>query len=72
MPVSNQRNPVTSNVRAEMARRDLTQQTLASRIGMKQQSLSRRLRGETRFSIDELQLIADALDVSITDLLSAI
>lgn len=55
-----------------MARRDVTQQQLAERIGMAQQSLSRRLRGETRFSIDELQLIADVLDVAITDLLSAI
>jgi transcriptional regulator with XRE-family HTH domain len=67
-----QRSPVTANVKAEMARRDVTQQQLAERIGMAQQSLSRRLRGETRFSIDELQLIADVLDVAITDLLSAI
>jgi transcriptional regulator with XRE-family HTH domain len=54
-----------------MARRGETQQSLAGRIGMKQQSLSKRLRGETRFSVDELQRIADALGVPTAELLEA-
>jgi transcriptional regulator with XRE-family HTH domain len=54
-----------------MARRGKTQQALAHQIGMKQQSLSRRLRGETRFSIDELQLVAEALEVPLGELVGA-
>jgi transcriptional regulator with XRE-family HTH domain len=71
MPDLPPRNPVTANVRAEMARRGETQQSLADRIGMKQQGLSRRLRGETRFTVDELQRIADALEVRAAELLGA-
>lgn len=63
--------PVGSNVRAEMARRDLTQQRLASEIGMAQQSLSRRLRGDTPLTVDELQAIADVLGVPAAALLEA-
>lgn len=54
---------VASSIRAEMARRDITQQQLAALIGMSQQSLSRRLRGEFPFNTAELNRVGEALDV---------
>lgn len=52
-----------------MARSKRTQAALADSIGMKQQALSRRLAGTTRFSIDELMRVADALEVPVNDLI---
>ena len=52
-----------------MARRDMTQQALAAKLGMAQQSLSRRLRGETLFTVDDLLRIAEILGVAAADLL---
>lgn len=69
MDAKPQRNPVSSNVRAEMARRGVTQARLAHQLGMAQQSLSRRLRGDTLFSVDELLRIANVLDVPAGELL---
>lgn len=57
---------VASGIRAEMARQDLTQQQLAPRVGMSQQALSRRLRGEFPFDTAELDRVASALGVPIT------
>lgn len=62
-------NPVPANIKAEMARRGITQDTLARRVGMKQQSLSRRLRFETCFTVAELLRIAEVLGVSAAELL---
>jgi len=59
---------VASNVRAEMARRNHTQQSLAQAVGKTQQSLSRRLSGRTSFTIDELADIAVALNVNLASL----
>lgn len=59
---------VASNVRAEMARRNHTQQTLAQAVGKTQQSLSRRLSGQTSFTVDELADIAAALGVNLSAL----
>lgn len=60
---------VGRNVQAEMVRRGITQTTLAPRLAMTQQALSRRISGHTAFKVDELQQIADLLGVPITDLL---
>lgn len=48
-----------------MARGKRTQAALADTIGMKQQSLSRRLSGQTAFSLDELGRVAAALETSL-------
>lgn len=54
-----------------MVRADRTQADLAAHLGISQQSLSRRMSGQTPFSIDELATIATALQVSLTDLVVA-
>lgn len=52
-----------------MAYLNKNQGDLAPVLGVTRQSVSRKLRGETSISIDELAKIALALDVSISDLL---
>ena len=54
---------VAAEVRAEMARQQITQMTLSAGIGMSQQSLSERLRGKTPFTTDDLERVAGALGV---------
>lgn len=58
-----------ANVKAEMARRGVTQTDLADRLGMKQSALSKRLRGVISLNIDELTEIAKVLDVPLSALL---
>lgn len=52
---------VGANVRAEMARRGLTQTQLAAQIGISQAQLSKRLAGQIAFDVDELAAIGEAL-----------
>lgn len=54
---------IAAAVRAETARHRVSQQRLASQIGMKQPALSRRMNGHVEFSPDELFAIAQVLDV---------
>lgn len=56
------------NVKAEMARRGLSQTTLGRVVGLSQASLSLRLNGRVAFTIDELAKIAAALDVPLATL----
>lgn len=60
-----------ANVRAEMARRGVTQAKLAAALGLSQPSVSARLRGVTPFDVDELHTIAAFLGVPLSDLLPA-
>ena len=60
------------NVRAEMARRGVTQMTLARKIGLSQAAVSARLKGKTPFDINELVQIAVALDVPLDALIAGV
>lgn len=71
MVVSNDAQRVADTVRAEVARRRLSQVKLAEQVGIRQQALSRRLNGTTPFRIDELARIADALNIPLADLVAA-
>ena len=46
--------------------------SLAPMVGMRQQALSRRLNGQTPFTIDELARIASVLDVALADLVAEV
>ena len=61
-----------ANVRAEMARRGLSQTALAQRLGMSQTAVSKRLRGETPWDINELTIVATALSVPLEVLLEGV
>lgn len=71
MPTQDSAQRVADNIRAEVARRRISQTVLAEKVGIRQQALSRRLNGSTPFRIDELARIADALDIPLTELVSA-
>ena len=64
---------IASGVRAEMARRGMSQQTLADKAGISQQTLSRRIRVEnpSPFDTDELDRVAAALDVTVEQLMAS-
>lgn len=51
-----------------MARRNFTQTSLATKLGHNQQFLSRRLSGKVEFDLADLGKIADALGVTLADL----
>jgi transcriptional regulator with XRE-family HTH domain len=62
---------VAGEVRALLARRQISGKQLAAHLGISQFAVSRRLRGQTSFSLDELSAAADFLGVALEDLLSA-
>jgi transcriptional regulator with XRE-family HTH domain len=56
-------------IRAEMARQEITQDTLAPQVGMPQATFSRRLAGRPPFTTTELERVAAALGVTFEQLL---
>lgn len=61
---------IAAEVRAETARRRLNQTELAGLLGLSQAGASRRLRGVTPFTVDELDLLGRHLGVSVVDLVT--
>ena len=62
---------VSGEVRAWMARRGVKQQEIADRLGITQPSLSMRLRGRTRWTINDLVIVAETLKVPASVLLTS-
>lgn len=60
---------VAAEVRAARARRQRTQADVAGRIGMRQDTYSRKERGIVPFTVAELVAIAGDLGVPVADLL---
>jgi transcriptional regulator with XRE-family HTH domain len=56
---------VRGQIKAEMARRDLTGEQLAVRLEVSDMWVSRRLRGITPIAVAELEQIAEALGVPV-------
>lgn len=54
---------IIREIKAWMARRDVNQTMLAEHLGLSQSQLSKRLRGSIVMKVDELESIADFLDV---------
>ena len=59
------------NVRAEMARRGVSQTALGAAIGLSQTALYRRLASKTSFTVDQIIAIAKHLDVEVGDLIDS-
>lgn len=59
-----------ANVRAEMARRKVSQTTIAKHLDRSQTAISHRLSGRVPFDINELTAIAQLLDVPLAALLA--
>lgn len=63
------RERAAEEIRVILARRRMSAAELARRTGIRQQNLSRRMTGETAFDLDDLEVIANALDIRVEDLL---
>lgn len=61
---------IGENVRAEMARRSVSQTSLALQLSLSQASVSSRLRGEVAFDVNELERVARFLGVPVTVLVA--
>ncbi|MCT1591401.1 helix-turn-helix domain-containing protein [Kocuria palustris] len=71
MSVMTTRKRLALVIRSRMALCEMTQARLAEQINMGRSSLSARLSGERDFSYSELESVAQALSVSLRDLLPA-
>lgn len=60
----------TEEIRVLLARRKMSAAELARRAGQKPAALSRRMTGEIPFDLDELQVIARELGVTVMELLA--
>jgi transcriptional regulator with XRE-family HTH domain len=70
MQITTTGNLVASEVRAELGRQRISGSALAKSLGMSQAGISRRLRGEVPFDVDELSAIAALLNVPLSALLT--
>ncbi|MGZ0150692.1 helix-turn-helix domain-containing protein [Kribbella sp. WER1] len=61
---------IGANVRAEMARHNISQTSLALQLSLSQASVSSRLRGEIAFDVNELHRVAGFLGVPVAVLLA--
>jgi transcriptional regulator with XRE-family HTH domain len=61
---------VAHEVRAWMIRRNVRQETLANALGISQSAMSMRLRGRTRWTVNDLAAAASALEVPMSVLLT--
>lgn len=62
---------VAAIVRAEMARRKITQLVIADALGVSNAAVSRRLSGHVPWDVNELVVVADVLGMDPRDLLPA-
>lgn len=65
----NPTHSVAAEVRAELGRQGRNRSWLAEQLDVSDMWVSRRLRGQTRFTEDDLRRVAEALGVSAADLL---
>jgi transcriptional regulator with XRE-family HTH domain len=66
--VLQRRRAIGDNIRAERTRQKLTQERLAEQAGLDRKTVNRIEQGTHATLIDHLLLIADALDVPLSDL----
>lgn len=71
MPVISHAQRLIDTVRDTLKQKRISQETLATRLQMSQQAVSRRLTGEVEFSLSQLQIVADVLDVPLEQLVAA-
>jgi transcriptional regulator with XRE-family HTH domain len=63
------REETAGELRALLARRRVSASELSRRLGWKQSYMARRIDGRVALDVDDLQAIANALQVSVLDLL---
>jgi len=63
---------VAGIVRTELADHGITQAEVAAALGVSQQAVSRRLRGQVSFNVTELHVVASLIGVEAASLLNPI
>jgi transcriptional regulator with XRE-family HTH domain len=63
------RQYVAEEIRVLLARKRMSGAELGRRAGITQSTMSRRMTGETAFDMDDLERIAEVLEIEVTDLL---
>lgn len=58
-----------AHLRAEMARREINPAGLARQIGVSEMWVSRRMRGKTQITMEDLERLADALGIAVASFL---
>lgn len=59
----------SSNIRAELARRNISASQAAGAIGVSKQVFSNRMTGKKPFNIEELEKLANYMGIQVFDLL---
>ncbi len=62
---------VAAEVRAEMARQNITSAALALRVGRPKQTVHRWTAGQTPSAVDDLPLVCEALGISLVELFTS-
>jgi len=65
------RDPLLAEIKAGLARRDLTHSDLANHLALSRAAIGRRLIGEVPFNIDELRLTATLIQVPLAQLVES-
>lgn len=60
---------VVVRIREALRAANISQETVAQRLGLTQQAISRRFTGAVDFSLSELTAIAELLELSLTEML---
>ena len=60
---------MTRELRAELARQDLSQERFAKILGWEPSKLNRRLKGKVPWSVEDVEMIASVLDIPRSQLL---
>lgn len=60
-------NTVAAGVRAELARRGISRADAATKLGISRTLLWHRLRGDSSFTVAELEAMAELLGVSVAE-----
>lgn len=61
---------ITAAIRAELAWHKWTLTDLSDKTGIAQATLSKKMNGHSEFKLNELDLIADALDLPLASLIT--
>ena len=71
MNTTSTRNSIAAEVRADLARKQMSAAELSRETGISKAALSRKLRGESSFTVEELLTVADATGIGADSYIAA-
>lgn len=66
--VTQKKNRANDTIRGTMKRKKMSQEEVAYRIGIERSCLARRLSGQTEWTLGELILLCEVLEIQLGDL----